>query len=183
MNTIPQARYPWPTEPIIVATWHDNWDTTPDRDRLYVKTSAGCYMEVLTDTPRFKENGYFIVKAAYVDATELNSRTAELRALQEALRVKNTKIKGYREALKLANRTGRRDAYSLGVQHGISQAQARTKRPHMHAYIRKPTSGNVWLAGIRRGAKGHIWRDFPTHEAAIDWVTSVMKHLHEERHH
>ncbi len=182
MNT-PQARYPWPTEPVIFAAWHGNGNPTPYPDRLYTKTSAGDYADMLTGTPYFKGEGHFIVTAAYVDATELNSRTAELRALQETLRTKNTKLKGYQEALKLANRTGRRDAYSLGVQHGISQEQARMQRRHMHAYIRKPTSGNVWLAEIRRGAKGRTWRDFRTHDEAINWANQTMKDLHEERHH
>lgn len=183
MNT-PQARYPWPTEPIIVAQWHDRDKATPGPARLYMKDASGDYVDVLAGTPRFKGGGHFIVTAAYVDATELNSRTAELRALQETLRTKNTKIKGYREALKLADRTGRRNAYSLGIQHGISQEQARTKRPHMHAQIYKKFSySGLWLAEIRHGARGITWMVFPTWEEALAWANQTMKDLHEEHHH
>lgn len=182
MNTT-QASYPWPTEPIIFAQWHENGNPTPDPDRLYGKTSAGYYVDVLTGAPHYKSEGHFIVTAAYVGAGKLYSRTAELRALQETLRVKNAKIKGYQEALKLADRTGRRDAYSLGVQHGISQAQARTKRPHMHAQIYKVPGPRVWSADVHYGARGFTWMTFPTWEDALAWANQTMKHLHEERHH
>ncbi|MEW6943615.1 hypothetical protein V3M81_08890 [Trueperella pyogenes] len=174
----------WPTAPVIRARWRDHGHIHYSFPSTYIYDPVtGEYFNPGTGKWHSPEYGEFDTVTEYVEAEALEKRTAEVRKLEKALQDKNRKLKGYREALKLANHTGRTNAYALGVQHGVTQERAKP-RPHryMHAYVRKVNSSPMWLAEVRRGAKGRTWRDFPTHEEAIDWATAVMRNLHENNY-
>lgn len=80
--------------------------------------------------------------------------------------------------MKLADNTGRRDAYALGIQHGISQEQARTKGRHTHAQIYKIRGTGKWSADIRYGARGYTWMTFHSWEEALAWANQKMADIH-----
>ena len=106
----------------------------------------------------------------------LNARVDEIHDLQEALRKKNEKIRGYRAALEL-NTRGRHTAYQLGVEHGKA---IRPRRPRAHAYICKkialtPSPHWVWVAHIRAGARHGDEHSFPTYAQALQWALARLK--------
>lgn len=183
MGITPQASYPWPTEPIIFAAWHENRNPTSYPDSFYRKVGDGCYEDIVTGIKRFKGGGHFLVWQAYAEAEQLWSRTEELRQLQQALQDKNRKLKGYREALKLANHTGRTNAYALGVQHGVTQERAK-HRPHryMHAQIYKVQDSDQWSVEIHYRASRYAWMALPSYDAAVAWALAKMRDIHDNNY-
>lgn len=173
----------WPVEPIIYAAWSEHGKPISYPVSFYRKVGDGCYEDIATGVKRFIGGGYFLVGQAYVEAERLWSRTEELRQLQQALQDKNRKLKGYREALKLANRTGRTNAYALGVQHGVTQERAKPRpRRYLHAQIYKLQGTDQWSADIHYGASCYTWFVLPSHEAALAWALAKMRDIHDNNY-
>ena len=107
----------------------------------------------------------------------LNARVDEIHDLQEALRKKNEKIRGYRAALEL-NTRGRHTAYQLGVEHGKA---TRPRRPRAHAYIERVGGEGrlwdeyAWEVVIMRGPRWHDGSTFSTHAGALEWALARLK--------
>ena len=79
----------------------------------------------------------------------LNARVDEIHDLQEALRKKNEKIRGYRAALEL-NTRGRHTAYQLGVEHGKA---IRPRRPRAHGPVTYRSRARAERVARRRQAR------------------------------
>lgn len=107
----------------------------------------------------------------------MKTRVDEIHDLQEALRTKNEKIRGYRAALEL-NTRGRHTAYQLGVEHGKA---IRPPRPRARAYIERVGGEGrlwdeyAWEVVIMRGPRWNDGHAFPTHAEALEWALEQVK--------
>lgn len=194
----------WPRTLFFLGRWVPN-EGEPGDTRLYWRDKDGCVYDNFNNIDDagtyYPHEGYFEgivdlhLHGEYLNLKDkIDRRTDEVRALQKAGQRRNQKIEQLKAELARGKEYQHR-AYKRGYERGYREGVEATKDkqfqyfiratrrrvpwPRARAQVYKVRGKGVWAAEVHYRARGCAWMEFPTREEALNWVTRLMRNLHE----